>query len=384
MLSSVVVQKFGGSSLGTTDKVSAVADGIAHSRESNPLVVVASAMGGRTDALVQLAQDVSAAPPAREIDALLSTGECASTALLAMALQARGIPAISMRGWQAGIHTRGPHGHARIDQVDPAPLREALDRGQVPVVAGFQGLGDAGAITTLGRGGSDTTAVALAATLGARCEIYSDVPGVFTADPREVPGARPLTHLSYDEMIEFARQGASVLNEDAVAVGRKDEVAIYAGSTFERSTGGTTISARACSTPIAGVAGRDHVVRVIGRARDVEAMSAVHHRVAHRSHPRGLEALVVLNEGTRSELLAEEYGIEMEGDDSTVSIVGSNARALAAMMHEVLGRYSTLGREAGVFLGDHSVTGVVEFQNRQSILRALHAGLLETEVRTGA
>ncbi len=113
-------------------------------------------------------------------------------------------------------------------------------------------------------------------------------------------------------------------------------------------------------------------------------MSAVHHRVAHRSHPRGLEALVVLNEGTRSELLAEEYGIEMEGDDSTVSIVGSNARALAAMMHEVLGRYSTLGREAGVFLGDHSVTGVVEFQNRQSILRALHAGLLETEVRTGA
>jgi aspartate kinase len=230
----LVVQKFGGTSVADADRMRAVADHVARTRRSgDDVVVVVSAMGKTTDELIRLSEDVSRKRPGRELDMLLTSGERISMALLCMALAEREIPATSFTGSQAGIITDTIHTRARILEVKGDRLRSALAEGVVPVVAGFQGVSSTRDITTLGRGGSDTTAVALAAALGAdRCEIYTDVSGIFSADPRVVPTARKLTHISFEEMLEIAATGGRVLALRSVEFARNYHVTLLVRSSF--------------------------------------------------------------------------------------------------------------------------------------------------------
>jgi len=236
----LIVQKYGGSSVANAESIKRVAKRIVDTRRAGHDVVVAvSAMGDTTDELLDLANEVAPIPAPRELDMLLSSGERISMALLAMAIHSMGFEARSFTGSQAGMITDSQHGAARIVDVTPVRLREALDEGAIVIVAGFQGFNrDTRDITTLGRGGSDTTAVALAAALDADvCEIYSDVDGIFTADPRIIPRAQKLDHISSEEMLELAANGAKVLYIRAVEYARRHGVLIHARSTFSSSEG---------------------------------------------------------------------------------------------------------------------------------------------------
>ena len=235
----LVVQKYGGTSVGTTDRIAAVASRlIAAQDRGDRIVAVVSAMGDVTDELLAKALAISAEPPEREMDMLLATGEQVTIALLAMAIHAQGHEAISFTGAQAGIVSDGSHMKARIQEVRADRVMEALDRGLIAIVAGFQALTPEGDITTLGRGGSDTTAVAVAAGLSADvCEIYTDVDGVFTADPRIEPEARKLDTISYEEMLEMAATGARVLQLRSVEFARNHGVVIHVRSSFSDSPG---------------------------------------------------------------------------------------------------------------------------------------------------
>ena len=230
----LLVQKFGGTSVGDADRIRAVADHVARTRRAgNQVVAVVSAMGKTTDNLIRLAGEVSTVQPPREYDMLVSSGERISMSLLCMALADLGVPATSFTGSQAGILTDTDHTRAKILEVRADRLRQALDDGDVPVVAGFQGVSTERNITTLGRGGSDTTAVALAAVLEADvCEIYTDVTGVFSADPRVVPDARRLTRISFEEMLEIAATGGRVLQLRSVEFARNHDVPLHVRSSF--------------------------------------------------------------------------------------------------------------------------------------------------------
>jgi aspartate kinase len=241
---SVVVQKYGGTSVGTIDRIRAVALRVQRAQQAgHQVVVVVSAMAGDTDRLLQLAHEVSEAPDSRELDMLLATGEMVSIALLAMALKEIGCRAASFTGIQGGIVTDRAHTRARIKQIGATRVQRALNMGVVPVVAGFQGVSEEQDLTTLGRGGSDLTAVALAAALQAEvCEIYTDVDGVYSADPNVVPNARRLARVSYDEMLELARLGAKVLQARSVLFAKKYEVPVVVKSSFSDAAEGTLIT----------------------------------------------------------------------------------------------------------------------------------------------
>jgi aspartate kinase len=230
----LVVQKFGGTSVGDADRIRAVADHVARTRRSgNDVVVVVSAMGKTTDDLIRLAGEVSAVQPPREYDMLVSSGERISTALLCMALAELGVAATSFTGSQAGIVTDTDHMKAKIVDIRAGRITEALDAGRVPVIAGFQGVSTERDVTTLGRGASDLTAVALAAVLGAEaCEIYTDVTGVFSADPRIVPDAHKLARVSFEEMLEIAAAGGRVLQLRSAEFARNHRVPIQVRSSF--------------------------------------------------------------------------------------------------------------------------------------------------------
>jgi aspartate kinase len=235
---SLIVQKYGGSSVADAEKLRNVARRVAESTAGHQLVVVVSAMGKTTDGLLTLARQLTSAPDPRETDMLLATGEQVTIALLAVALQAQGVSARSFTGAQAGLHTDRSHTQARITQITPERVRAALDAGEVAVVAGFQGVTDTDEITTLGRGGSDLTAVALAAALKADvCEIYTDVDGVYTADPNIVADARKLPRVAYDEMLEMASLGAKVLQARSVEFAKKYGVTVHVRSTFKPDPG---------------------------------------------------------------------------------------------------------------------------------------------------
>mgnify|MGYP006278864265 CR=1 FL=1 len=252
MPSTLVVQKFGGSSVADAERIKRVARRIARERANgSDLVVVVSAMGDTTDELISLAAAITDEPDPRELDMLLATGEHQSATLVSMALHALGVPAISLTGAQAGISTDGTYGRARIADVDPSRISDELAAGRVVIVAGFQGIGRvaleapagsaavrAAEVTTLGRGGSDTTAVALASRLDAdRCQIFTDVRGIYTADPRLVPDARQLPVIGYEEMLELAHQGAQVMQVRAVELGWVNGVVIEVLSSFEDAPG---------------------------------------------------------------------------------------------------------------------------------------------------
>ncbi len=236
----LLVQKYGGTSVGDPDRIRNVAARIARTRQAgNDVIVVVSAMGETTDELISLAAKISADPPKREMDMLLTAGERISMALLAMALYEEGIPAMSLTGSQAGIMTDAAHGQAKITDIRGTRVQEGLQSGRVVIVAGFQGVDpESKEVTTLGRGGSDATAVALAAAHGAdACEIYTDVDGVFTADPRVVSGARKLDEVSFEEMLELSASGAGVLMARSVEFGRRFNIPIHVRSSFHDSDG---------------------------------------------------------------------------------------------------------------------------------------------------
>jgi len=235
----IVVQKYGGTSMGSVERIQAVAERVgATQRAGNQVVVVVSAMSGETNRLLDLAHKLAAQPVEREVDVLLATGEQASTALLAIALQEKGVPARTFQGYQIRIDTDSAYGRARIRSIDGDSLRGALSAGQVAVVAGFQGVDAEGHITTLGRGGSDTSAVAVAAALKAdACEIYTDVDGVYTTDPRICPAARKLARISHDEMLELASLGAKVLHIRSVEFAKRYNVPLCVRSSFDNSEG---------------------------------------------------------------------------------------------------------------------------------------------------
>ncbi|HRB80970.1 MAG TPA: aspartate kinase [Nitrospira sp.] len=235
----LIVQKYGGTSVGTVERIHRVAERVERAqKDGHQVVVVLSAMSGETDRLLKLAHEVTGAPDERELDMLLSTGERVTIALLAMELRGRGVNARSFTGRQVGIHTDSAHTKARISRVKADRIKEALSAGVIPVVAGFQGINASSDVTTLGRGGSDLTAVALAAALKAdRCIIYTDVDGVYTADPNIVPAARRLDKISYEEMLEMASLGAKVLQSRSVEFAAKYSVPVEVNSSFKEGKG---------------------------------------------------------------------------------------------------------------------------------------------------
>ncbi len=235
----LIVQKYGGTSVGTLERIDNVANRVAKARdEGKDLVVVVSAMSGETNKLIEYAHYFTKHPAKKEMDMLLSSGERVTAALLSIALQAKGYEAVAMTGRQAGIVTDDLHTYARIESIDPTAMREAIDEGKIVIVAGFQGVNKEGRVTTLGRGGSDLTAVAIAGALHAdQCEIYSDVDGIYTTDPRIEPKAKKLDTISYDEMLEMSSLGAKVLQNRSVELAKKLGVKLYARSSFSDNEG---------------------------------------------------------------------------------------------------------------------------------------------------
>jgi aspartate kinase len=387
----VVVQKFGGSSVADVEKVRKVAERVAAaSREGRRVCVVVSAMGKTTDELLALARRISASPARRELDMLLTAGERISMALLAMALEDLGVPAVSFTGSQAGILTDERHASARIVEVRPVRVWEELDRGRVVIVAGFQGVSPRKEVTTLGRGGSDTTAVALAASLGADCEIYSDVDGVYTADPRVVTSPRRLDEISYEEMQELARAGAKVLNADAVEFAREKGIAIHA-----RATAGSTAETvvRGHAVPggrVAGVASQKGLALVevpwggLGAALDaLERRGAVATDVA--AHGGRALAVIPLDNvhewaAARAELLAAVPDAAVDDRDAgSVSVVGTRAGAGPGVLREVVAAVRAAGEEPrGLVASSIRVTAWCSAGRAPDVVRALHRRLVES------
>jgi len=264
----IIVQKFGGTSVADTEKIKNVAKAVIREKNNgNDVIVVVSAMGHTTDYLVKMANEISESPNSREMDMLLATGEQVSIALLTMAIQAEGYAAVSMNAMQVGIITECVHSKARIVDIKTNKLKEHLNKGEIIVVAGFQGVTPDGEITTLGRGGSDTSAVAIAGAMNAdRCDIYTDVEGVYTTDPRVVPQATKLTEISYEEMLELAHVGANVLHPRSVETAKQYKVPMRVRSTFKLDDLGTYIIGvedMEINKPVAGVAADLSQVRMV-------------------------------------------------------------------------------------------------------------------------
>ncbi|MGR3765271.1 aspartate kinase [Rossellomorea sp. NS-SX7] len=396
---SIIVQKFGGTSVGSVEKIQNVASRILEEKNrGNDVVVVVSAMGKTTDTLVGLAREITSHPSKREMDMLLSTGEQVTISLLTMALLQAGQEAISYTGWQAGIETESVHSNARITNIHTEKMTTQLQSGKVVIVAGFQGMTPSGEITTLGRGGSDTTAVAIAAALKAdRCDIYTDVDGVYTSDPRYIEGARKLPSISYDEMLELANLGAGVLHPRAVEFAKNYQIPLEVRSSLEKVEG-TYIEEEASmeqNLVVRGVAFEDEIVRVtvFGLGNALTGLSSVFTTLAKnhlnvdiiiqsqtdrnttnlsfsiKEHDLD-EALAVL-EKNQGELGFTH--IEHERDLAKVSIVGSGMISnpgVAAEMFEVLAKNDIVVKM--VSTSEIKVSAVVDQENLQKAAGVLH------------
>jgi aspartate kinase len=379
----VIVQKYGGSSVADLDRIGRVAARIRARREAgDQLVVVVSAMGDTTDELLGLAKRVSADPPRRELDMLLTCGERISMALLSMCLHELGVPAISFTGSQSGIITDDSHSQARIVEVRPVRILEELGKGKVVIVAGYQGVSRAREVTTLGRGGSDTTAAALAAALQAEaCEIYSDVDGVFSADPRVVPEARKLEALDYDTMQELAAAGARVLNAQAVEFARAAGIVIHAQTAHGVGTG-TRIGPD--PAPVRGVAIDSDVLVVdapgaaLGSILSALAERRVQLRLvtAARTSPARMLLVVPLVDVHALDSLESELralGAEPRSDRGTVTVVGPGVGTDATFLGAALGKAEALGATVhAIHASPLQLTLVVEATHLAPLARALH------------
>lgn len=326
----LVVQKFGGSSVDSVEKILNVAECVKEEiQRGNNVVVVVSAMGKTTDHLVNLAKGISSKPEKREMDMLLTTGEQTTIALLAMALGQKEIHAVSFTGWQAGIITEPVHGNARITKMNTEAIQSQLSKGKVIVVAGFQGVTEIGEITTLGRGGSDTTAVALAAALEAdKCDIYTDVTGVFTTDPRYVKSARKLLDISYDEMLELANLGAGVLHPRAVEFAKNYEVQLQVRSSMEKVEG-TIIKGEAVleqNLIVRGVAFEDEITRVtvLGLENSLTSLSTIFTTLAEHH----INVDIIIQSTTDSDMTNLSFSIKTVDLNETVSVLEQNKTIL--------------------------------------------------------
>ena len=361
---SLIVQKFGGSSVKDAQRIRNVAGIIAETYlQGNDVIVVLSAQGDTTDDLIAKAEEINSHPSKREMDMLLSTGEQISVALCAMALESMGLPCVSLTAWQVGIQTTAVHGDARIKRIDSERVQAELDQHRIVLITGFQGMDRAGDVTTLGRGGSDTSAVALAAAFRAKlCQIYTDVDGVYTADPRIVPNARHLDEITYDEMLELASQGAGVLHNRSVELAKKFRVDLEVLSSLERKPG-TKVKevTKVEKTTIAGVAKDTSIARIAliglrhnpGVAFQVFDLLSKHNinvdlilqsigredskDISFTVHEKDLEdAQEILTEN--QEVLCFDH-IEVDGNIGKVSIVGAGLMTncgMAARMFEAL------------------------------------------------
>lgn len=326
----LIVQKFGGTSVADVEKIQNVANRAAEEKANgNDVVVVVSAMGKTTDKLVEMAKDLSAAPSKREMDMLLTTGEQITISLLTIALKEKGLDAVSYTGWQAGILTEPVHGNARIMDIDTDKIKTDLAAGRVVVVAGFQGITEDGEITTLGRGGSDTTAVALAAALGAdKCDIYTDVTGVYTTDPRYVKGARKLLGISYDEMLELANLGAGVLHPRAVEFAKNFGVTLEVRSSMEKERG-TVIEEEMDmeqNLVVRGIAFEDQITRVsvIGLDNSIGSLPTIFTTLA-KHH---INVDIIIQSGTGTDKANISFSIKSSDLKETLEVLESNKQLL--------------------------------------------------------
>ena len=395
-----VVQKYGGSSVASADHIKRVAQRVASRRSAgDEVVVVVSAMGDTTDDLYELAAQMTSNPHPREMDVLLSTGETITSTLLSMALHELGLDAVSLSGAQAGIRTTAVFGRARISGIHTDRIEAELARGRVVIVAGFQGVSEDLDVTTFGRGGSDTTAVALAAALKANtCEIYTDVAGIFTADPRICPKARPLRDIGYEEMLELATTGARVMHARAVEVGELYGVAIRVASSFDDTAPGTLIHRETTmeqGNKVRGIAHQDHIAKVTvrgvpdrpgiaallfapladaGVSVDTIVQNASVERLTDMTFtvaPGDLTSALQVVETVKSDLGAAQ--VVSEPDLGTVSVVGTgmaSAPGFAARMFKTL-------HEAGINIdmistSDIRITCVIASAEVGDAVRALH------------
>ncbi len=398
----IIVQKFGGTSVADTDKIKNVADVVLREKQNgNDVVVVVSAMGHTTDHLVKMAKALSPNPSGREMDMLLSTGEGVSIALLAMAIQAKGYDAVSFNAMQVGIMTENIHSKARIVNIKTDKLRKNLEEGKIIVVAGFQGVTEDGEITTLGRGGSDTSAVALAAALNAeRCDIYTDVEGVYTTDPRIVPRASRLDTVSYEEMLELAHAGANVLHPRSVETAKQFNVPLRVRSSFKLDDMGTLIvgvDKMELHRPVAGVAADLTQARIVvcdvpdtpgvaanvftslanenisvdmiiqSYARKASNTNDIAFTIDKNDLPRTLAVL----ENLRSEINAGD--IKVDDDTAKVSIIGAgmiDRPGIASTMFETLAKLNINIRM--ISTSEIKISCLVDKIDAQKALKALH------------
>ncbi|MFC4599208.1 aspartate kinase [Cohnella hongkongensis] len=396
---SLIVMKFGGSSVGTTERMGRVAQRIVDKKlQGDRVVVVVSAMGDTTDDLIDKANDINANPPAREMDMLLTTGEQISVALLAMAIHKLGHSAKSYTGWQAGIVTEPTHGKAKIADISPERIFSSLDEGHIVIVAGFQGRTEDGEITTLGRGGSDTTAVALAAALKADvCEIYTDVDGIYSTDPRVVKCARKLDEISYDEMLELAHLGAAVLHPRAVEYAKHYKVNLVVRSSFTNNEG-TLVREEAQMEQgivVRGIASEKNVARI--SVMGVEDVPGVLAKMFGALADHGIDVDIIVQSGVqdgkadfsftvsmadRAKALDVLAGIKAQVPyrDTTyeeglvkVSIVGAGMVSnpgVAAQMFEAI---SSVGVSIKmVSTSEIKVSCIIAAESVQEVIRALH------------
>lgn len=395
----LIVQKFGGTSVGTVERIkNAASRTVEEMQNGNNIVVVVSAMGKTTDHLVDMANEISSAPSRREMDMLLTTGEQVTIALYSMALAQMGIEAVSYTGWQAGIKTEDVHSNARIVDIETDRIKNDLDHGRVVIVAGFQGVTDDGQITTLGRGGSDTTAVALAAALKAdKCDIYTDVTGVFTTDPRYVKSARKLLSVSYDEMLELANLGAGVLHPRAVEFAKNYGLPIEVRSSMEKERGTiieeeigmeqnlivrgvafedkiTRVSVLGVSSSLKGLStifttlAQNHInVDIIVQSRTEADSANISFSIKSNDLPETLDVL------ERNKELLNYKAIESETGLAKVSIVGSGMVSnpgVAAKMFEVLEGHGVQVKM--VSTSEIKVSTVIEEKQMVNAVESLH------------
>lgn len=391
----IAIHKYGGSSLATPERLHAVAERLIDTRRRGKQVaVVVSATGKTTDELIGRAREVNPTPSRRELDMLLASGEQISSALVAMAIQQRGIDAVALTGRQCAIITDGTHGGARIVDVRPDRLRQELASGRIAVVTGYQGVSSDGELTTLGRGGSDTTAIALAGAMGApQCEIYSDVDGVYSADPRVVPEARRLDQVSYESMIELSRLGARVLNAQAVSYAREQDVVIHARSTFS-SRDGTIISETdglghgLDESQAEAVAGWKDVLRIRGRhpvpEKVYRAVEGHEILVDASSRDSILDLFVSAENIPDSEAFAAELlqdlgdGIEVDTHLGTVAAVGPELGASPGALGQAKHVLRTQGIEVlASAVHAQSIVCAVPGRAVSQGLRALHQAFVE-------
>ena len=403
----LIVQKFGGSSVADAQKVENVARRVTDTyKEGNSVVVVVSAQGDTTDDFLEKAAEINTAPSKREMDVLLSAGEQISMALLAMAIEKLGFAVTSLTGWQAGIKTSSAYSDARIRTIDTERIERELDMKRIVIVAGFQGINKYDDITTLGRGGSDTTAVALAAALHAdKCEIYTDVDGVYTADPRIVPDAKKLTDVSYDEMLELASLGANVLHNRSVELALKYNVKLEVKSSFQRVDGTVVKEVKNVEKMmVRGVARDNDVARISivgidntpGKAFKVFSLLAkanVNVDVILQSIGRNdtkdisftvaekqlEDAVKVIEENL--EIIGAE-SVEYNKDISKVSIVGAgmiSTPGVAAKMFEAL--YEAHININMISTSETKVSVLIDRADAENAVRAIHAKFMNNESR---